>query len=465
MPFRRSGFRKRRYSRFRRPIVRRRGTKRSRSSYLGSAVRRFGGAAVGAAGSLAGREAASAAWPYIRDVVKNAVGNAVVDAIPGGSIARSAWNAVKRYRGAGDDSAGAAAMDMVEGRGAYTIRKNTMLMDGAEQAPVMHSIADGVRIRHREYIQDIQTSTTFSNQTFVLNPGLSETFPWLSAIAQNFEQYEWMGVIVQLKSISSDAIASSTNLAMGTIIMAAEYNVAQPPYVNKQQMENSFFACSAKPSEDFRMPIECDPAENPLAVHYVRTGAVPSGQDPRMYDMCNLQVATVGSQAAYTVAELWISYDVILRKPQLDSGLALSSQTAHYSLVAPAVTTSYLGTSREQKFDSIGLTLSGTVVTFPLGCNGNYLVNYSARGASTASLVAPTLAVANCDYLTIYADDTSQGSSTTGSPTSTLLFQSYWVNIPNPNLQATITFSGGTLPSSPTYGDLFVVQGNGSLNS
>jgi len=249
------------------------------------------------------------------------------------------------------------------GRGAYSVKKNSLMT--SDQVPFMHSSGDGFRIAHREFLADVNSTTTFTNTSYTINPGLSDTFPWLSAIAQNFEEYRIEGLVFEFKSTSADAL-NSTNTALGTLILAAEYNVIQPAYINKQQAENAMWAMSTKPSCSLLMPVECSPQLNPLGNLYIRTGNVPTGADARMYDLCNVQVMTVGSQATAVIGELWISYDIVLLKPQLSSGLALASQTAHYKL-SGNTGSAPIGTSQTEAFDAIGLTIGATGYSFPLG--------------------------------------------------------------------------------------------------
>lgn len=345
------------------------------------------------------------------------------------------------------------------GLGEYHFSRNSLMLgDSGAQVPFMHSSKDGVRIRHREFLQDISSSVTFANTSFSVNPGLSYSFPWLSAVAQNFEEYRMEGCYIEFKSTSADAL-NSTNTALGTVIIAAEYNTTQPAYINKQQMENTMWCVSGKPSESLCMPIECAPQLNPLSNMYIRTGAIGANQDSRFYDLCNFQVATVGSQAAAVVGELWITYDIVLLKPQLVSGPGQALKSAHYSLVAPAVTTAYLGTSRTAVgTDSIGLTLTGTSITLPIGLSGFYFLDYTVRGASTAC-TTPSFAFTNSSQVTYQWNNGNNNSSGT-SPGETTLCYSYSiiVKIPDPTLSAVITLSGGTLPSSSTYGDLFITQ-------
>lgn len=353
-------------------------------------------------------------------------------------------------------SAAGMVADKLFGKGAYKLAKNSLLT--GKQVPFMHSMKDGVRIRHREYIQDVTSSTTFTNTVYSINPGLTQTFPWLSGIAQNFEQYRFEGLMFEFKSTSADAL-NSTNTALGTVVMAAEYNTTQAAYVNKQQMENSMWATSSKPAENQCNFVECLPQNNTISNLYIRLGAIAANQDIRMYDLANMQIATVGSQAAANVGELWVTYDVVLLKPQLASGLDLSDKWAHYTLTAPAVTTDYFGTSRTVVNDNIGMTFTGTVATFPIGLNGNFLVSYSASGASTA-LTSPTFTLANCIAGPVSWTPAGTAISNTGT-TSTIYMRLFSVKISDPSLAATITLSGGTLCATPTSGDFIVTQIDG----
>lgn len=382
----------------------------------------------------------------IRPAVRGALAGA-------GSVVGGALGSYQAGREAG------LLLGRITGLGEYKYKRNS-LAEG--EVPVMHSSKDGVRIRHREFIQDLSGSVAFANTSFAMNPGLPESFPWLSAIAQNFEEYRWEGLVFEFKSTSADAL-NSTNTALGTVILSSEYNVTQPAYVNKQQMENSMWAMSVKPSCDAIMPVECEPHLNPLANQYIRTGAVASGQDARLYDLCNVQVATVGMQAAAVIGELWVSYDVVLMKPQLDSGLGLALNSAHYKLNSVAVTTAYFGTSQTSQFDSIGLSFTGTVCTLPIGLQGNYFISYYVLGTS-ASVSDPTFTYVNGTELKIWLNDASTRASNTGD-TATNYLRNCIINIPNPNIATTITLSGGTLPTAATAADFMIYQVNGNISN
>lgn len=202
-----------------------------------------------------------------------------------------------------------------------------------------------IRVQHREYIQDIQGSTGFNIQSFILNPGLNDTFPWLDALAANFEQYRIRGMAFVYKATCATAVAS-TNTALGTVVMATQYNANAAAFQNKQQMENYQFAQSGVPFNDITHYIECAKSQTSVSNLYIRTGSVPSGQDARLYDMGIFYLATVGMQAASTIGELWVTYDIELLKPRIISGTGGNIVLSDHFILAGTPTTgiNYLGT-------------------------------------------------------------------------------------------------------------------------
>lgn len=367
----------------------------------------------------------------------------------GSAVGRAAGNLLGKITGLGD----------------YKYQRNSLLGEPltADAVPVMHSAKDGVRIRHREYLQDVSSTVAFSNTSYAIQPGITSSFPFLSALAQNFEQYRVEGMIYEFVSTSADAL-NSTNTALGTVIMAAEYNAAAPAYVNKQQMENSMWAVSTKPSCSMLMPVECAPQLNTLSNLYVRTLGSTTSQPINFTDLGTFQIATVGSQAAAVIGELWVSYDIVLLKPQVSSGLALTAKTSHLQLNSISNSVP-LGTSATSKFDTIGVSTSGTVVTIPAGNQGNYFFQYCVKGNSTA-LTGPAVNLgSNANGLTILLNDQNDFLDNSGQ-TATFYFCNLYFTIVNPALPTTITFgTSGVLPASVVSGDILLTQLNGNLNS
>lgn len=334
--------------------------------------------------------------------------------------------------------------------------------------PAMHSIGREVRICHREYLGDIITGSAgaFTIQSYALNPGLFSTFPWLSAIAQNFEQYRINGMVWEFKSTSADAL-NSTNTALGTVIMCTEYNASAnigATFANKQQMENHEFCSSARQSCSMLHPIECKKSLTPISELFVRAAAVPAGQDARLYDMGTFAIATVGQQGSnINIGELWCSYDISLLKPQLDSALGYEILSDHYSSTTSISTTNYFGTSQTLRSGSnIGSTITGNVYNFPANISeGQFMVVWWVGGTSSAS-TQPTIIPTNCTVLQMWYNDQFQQLSS-GSNTTTQYGLVFMINITASG--AKFNFTGGSLPSSITSMDLFVTQVNANLSS
>jgi len=314
-------------------------------------------------------------------------------------------------------------------------------------------------MRHREYLGDVITGPDagFNITDFPINPGLSETFPWLSTIAQNFEQYKVKGMIFEFKSTSADAL-NSTNTALGTVIMATEYNSDSTPFLTKQQMENHEFASSCKQSCSMLHPVECKPSLTSITELYTRTSAVPSGQDLRLYDLGRFSIATVGQQGSeVNIGELWVTYEIELLKPQLPdipSGVGSDHITA-----SSAITTSnYFGTNTNYISNTVGCTVDSDTIYFPDNiASGEYLLCLYWRGIGVpAAVTIPSLTFANCTGVNATWENSTANFVTNSTTTAPSLF--LLQNVVIQALGATIKLSGGTLPISPSGMDCVITR-------
>jgi len=406
-----------------------------------------------------------------------------------GRIARGLGRAVKPVAahalGIGQQMA-IRKLNTISGHGDYTIKSNTLMR--SDGVPMFQAGTNGVVVAHREFIQDIYSSQDFVNTVFPIQPALPSTFPWLSAIAQNFEQYRITGMIFEFKTTSADAL-NSTNTALGTVILSTNYNALAPPFINKQQMENNFFTSSTKPSMSVIHAIECAAHETPNQPAYVRLGDVSNG-DLRLYDLGNFQIATVGFQNAtpFICGELWMSYRIELYKPQLSAGLALEAKTAQYELsnidgIMP------FGILQTRRFDSIGLRfqtidtfppafpmpipvaaarpsipVSEPVQTlvFPIGTNGVYQITYCYIDSDIYDPISlPPPFLTNCVVADVYQNYTTwiAGATQPGA-----LVKQFVIVITDPAVVATVSFGYNLFSiGHNNIVDLFVQQLNGNL--
>jgi len=223
----------------------------------------------------------------------------------------------------------------VTGLGDYQVKENVFL-DGRLPEMINMPAGGGTVIRFQEYLGDVTTSPTigeFDIQSYEINAANPETFPFLSQIAANYEQYCFEGIIFQYKSTSADAL-NSTNTALGSVMMATQYDSLDPVFDSKLDMLNYEFSSSCKPSEDVLHMVECAPRQTSVSELYtLYNQGVPSNADPRLYNLGRFSIATIGFQAANVrVGQLHVTYQVRLLKPKLFVSLGKTSLFSLHTL-------------------------------------------------------------------------------------------------------------------------------------
>lgn len=308
-----------------------------------------------------------------------------------------------------------AALSKWLGAGDYTVVANSMLHAGPT-IPAMHSQGQSIVVRHKEYLGPVNGSVNFTVQSvYTLNPGLATTFPWLARIAACFQEYTFKGAVFHYIPTSGVAI-SGTNPAIGSVMMQTSYRSTEASPSTKIELLNEYWASEAAPNETFAHPIECQPAENPFKVQYVRSASV--GTDtPLMYDLGKTFVATQGMPAdGNPVGDLWITYEVELRKPIVKSNVAPGT---FYAVALTSGTTSggplfsnmtWGGPSWQ------GITSTGLTMSFPSMVPGDYTYDLSIQTSGSnftgVSEFSGALAITNGSELSYTRNVLSAGTST-----------------------------------------------------
>lgn len=345
-------------------------------------------------------------------------------------------------------------------------------------------------ISHSEYIGELVSSGTtgtsnFVSQNYGINPGNPGTFPWLSAIAINFQDYRFKKLIFEYRPLVSESTSTTaaTLTSMGSIIMSTQYDSTKGPYVNKNTMENADFSQSCKPSDRRYHGIECNPRFNPLGTLYVSggIGTNTSGvtdADIRFQNLGLFQIASsnipIASSTALDLGEIWVHYEVELYKPQLNAGL-YNLLSAHYYFntgvsggapfgnpAAPtAATTNYLP-----------LTFTTNTFSFPLAVtDGAFLCIYIAQTQAAANNLG-TPSVTNGSLVTLLQSATGVDDSASAMPmpqaslagqTTTGITFVVSVNAPGAAL-CTVTIPGTTFGVAP-QGELLVTPWNLGIDS
>lgn len=392
----------------------------------------------------------------------------------------------------------------IYGSGTYRTRSGKPLRL-TNQVPTMAGYRNskhGVIITKKEYIGEVPSSQAFTLASLPINPGQSQTFPWLSQIAQNFEEWKPIAIAFMFKTTSSNAVVSTNaNAALGTVMMATEYNVANPVFGNKQQMENYEGCVSTDPSRSTLHTVESAKSQNPLGVYFVRSGAVPAGSDQRFYDQGLFQIAAVGMQSnATNVGELWISYTIELKKPRLLTGQPRANDPSadHFNIsnvsfspISPfgTLTEAFLAPNRGS---NLGGILSGGIVPKNNQANGGIIAVLDGNGNPTGlygdskantyyfppgvtegmfylgynawyqteggpSGYKPTWAAVNCQLVSILLNN-AHGEESNDSSATKDAFAIFIVRVMKGNAHFTMTAASNATYSGSQAGDFFVMQ-------
>lgn len=204
----------------------------------------------------AARTVGEAAGAYIHPALSKVLGNAAswFTSLFGGGRYSVKRNSLLR-----------AAYSQVSGRGSY--KTNLAYSPSSDSgfltnSPPMFSnggkgFGSDIILSHREYVCDVNSSTGFVSTAYPINPGNPVLFPWLSKVAALYEEFEFLGLIFEYKTMSAAAVGTVSS-AMGNVIMATDYDCMDSNFTNKRQMESAEFACSTVPYGTFVHPIECE---------------------------------------------------------------------------------------------------------------------------------------------------------------------------------------------------------------
>jgi len=183
-------------------------------------------------------------------------------------------------------------------------------------------------ISHTEYVQDIyglDAGETFHVTALRLNPGLHQTFPWLSQIAANYEEYELIQLLFQFESKISDQLSGS-NGQVGSVIMFTDYGPDSPLKTSKYTMLQGYASGDGLLTNNLIHGVECDPSKLHGDGHkYIRTSALQGSLND--YDLGVTQIGVSGTPTTLQnqiVGQIHVTYTVKLLKPRIYSALALS---------------------------------------------------------------------------------------------------------------------------------------------
>jgi hypothetical protein len=390
-----------------------------------------------------------------------------------GNIGRGLGNifGVGKYGGAAGE-----LMDKVFGSGSYTVNSNS-LAGPLSGPPAFRPSVEGVRISHREYIRDVTSSSSaFLNLIQCrINPGNTALFPWLSGVAANFEEYEIHGMIMEFKHTAGSAI-SSTNNALGKVVLATNYDVSDALYTNFLEAENYQYSSAGTVDCDIIHPIECKPANTILntgrLIKYGSLTTVGAVAD-NLTDYGLFQLMVGGQQAnAINIGELWCSYDITLRKQRLAFAGGGSIQNAHVRITP--TTNNIWGATSNAFVVMPGSTFSpiwvGSNVMQP-NVTGRFMFTYVITAATSAAWGGGTqtwqITSGPGSIVTgRFSNGVNNQAQAGDTQTVTIAIAIIDCNAQNPSLATTLSINGNSVTiTGAASADLYITPINTNLTN
>nr|QKV51235.1 putative capsid protein [Crucivirus sp.] len=221
----------------------------------------------------------------------------------------------------------------ITGMGAYKIKGNTMIH--GEQPAMFEKRENGHRIQHREFVQDVvSTTSAYTCSTLDVSISNQAVFPWLANLSNAYEQYRVLGAVWEYVPLSGSV---SSNQSLGYVSLATEMDSNKPQPISKLQLENFDWSVQSVPCENMLHPIECDPAQTSIPVLYVAPNGNPLPTENKNFvSFCNTYLSVGGQSASGQVlGSLYLAYDIELLKPRLQVSVP-SQCELHYRGVGPS---------------------------------------------------------------------------------------------------------------------------------
>lgn len=175
-----------------------------------------------------------------------------------------------------------------------------------------------VKVKHREYIGDLQGSATSRTTAFNINPGLYATFPWLSQLALLYESYLFLSLKFEFETTASTS-------QIGFVAIAVDFDASDEAPVSKTQLLQYQGAVRTAPWESVEYLCTRENLRKFGTQRFIRSGNLRPNQDIKTYDIGNLFIITGGNTGNVPLGELYVTYEVELFTPQISQDLAYAS--------------------------------------------------------------------------------------------------------------------------------------------
>lgn len=173
--------------------------------------------------------------------------------------------------------------------------------------PAQGNFGAAYRVKHSELLTTVVGSEDYATANFKINPGLIDTFPWLSTIALKYEQY----TVRMMRFRFVTRVGTGTH---GSVILSPDYDAGDAPPNTEQEATSTANAKEDVPWKNFAVNL-VQSSMHPNGNRKFTRGGLVVG-DIRNFDVGQLTVATVGMSNATGVGKLWVDYVIDFYVPQ-----------------------------------------------------------------------------------------------------------------------------------------------------
>jgi hypothetical protein len=233
-----------------------------------------------------------------------------------------------------------------------------------------------------------------------------------------------------------------------------EYDAALSAYTSKPQMENSDFAISARPDSSILYGIECK--DQPLNGRYVRGSGSLTNQPINLTDIGTMYIGSQNTTiaAGTSLGELWVTYDIELRKPHISPSRWGFYTNAGITGTSTSVMVGIAGTQIAQG-SLTGAYTVGPNMYFPNANIGDtYMMSYTDfYGANSTITSLPTLLFTGfTTFICLNGNtyNTIQAPGQTGAISNSFI-TTYYVTVSNVSTVPTVNVASGGVGSNTTH--------------
>lgn len=296
-----------------------------------------------------------------------------------------------------------------------------------------------IRVRHREYVCDVEGTTDLNVASLPINPGLVTLFPWLSQIAGNFESYEFRGLVFEWRTQCS---TDDT----GKAILSVDFDAEDAPPTSKTEALQQRAKADGPVWQNFKLVCSPQDLKKFGPQKYVRTGSETG--DIKTYDVGNLNILTANCSNQGANGELYVEYDVELMTPSFSNWISQYScklaggtvSLANGLLGTTPICSGNPVTSLDSSVPNLSAT-SGNTITFAQV--GQYLLDVVLAGTGLTDLTAAGATPGGSIAIPLVSALASAINST-----ATAFLGGWLVDVSEPGQQLTFTPSATTLSAS-----------------